>query len=336
MALKSLFVIAAENTIHIITKDKRIQFTRDNEDFDEIKELLRNGDEEKLYERVMKGIFIVPEMSEGLFKVYGERIIDVETDTEVNMVIGKKIVEWSKAGLPFEPLLKFHRKVIKNPSKDSADDLFAFLEKNKIAITNDGNFIAYKKVKKNELGKLVDCHTGKVDNSVGKVVWMDRSKVDKDRRNECSSGYHVAGYGYMGSFSGDTILEVEVEPQDVVAVPMDYNRQKMRVCQYKILGISNGTERQSKFVKVNKKPVVENVKVTTIDKKTNKEVVKNQKKVVEGVVSATIEDVDFNEMTASKIKEYIHTNYGVNMTDDNKNKKGIVKKAYRIVSEHKK
>jgi hypothetical protein len=33
------------------------------------------------------------------------------------------------------------------------------------------------------------------------------------------------------------MLEVEVNPADVVAIPVDYNNAKMRVCKYKVLGV---------------------------------------------------------------------------------------------------
>jgi hypothetical protein len=33
------------------------------------------------------------------------------------------------------------------------------------------------------------------------------------------------------------MLEVEVNPGDVVAIPSDYNHSKIRVCRYKVLGV---------------------------------------------------------------------------------------------------
>ena len=334
MGYKKLCVIAGENTILIVSKEKRIQFTRENKDFDEIKEIVRSGDEEALLKRITRDTSEIPEYSGGLFKVdyKNEKIIDLETNTEVSLVLGKRILEWAKDGLPFEPLLKFHRKVIKNPSKDSAKELYEFIEANKIPITEDGNFIAYKKVKKNSQGKLVDCHSGTFDNSVGNIVSLkDRTKVDPDRRNECSYGLHVAGYSYMGSFSGDTVIEVEIEPEDVVAVPKDYNKAKMRVWRYKILQLCNGKERTERIVKVNKT----NVKETTFSKNKNGVTVAKEK-VVKDKIIASVEGIDFGAMTANEVKKYILDNYNIEMTDDPKNKKGIVKKAYKIVSENNK
>ena len=134
----------------------------------------------------------------------------------------------------------------------------------------------------------------------------------------------------MSNFSGDVIIEVEVEPQDVVAVPPDYNQAKMRVWRYKILGICENGERNSLLVKVEK--VEKNEKIQTIEEEKN---IKNVKNLAESKIEAKILDIDFTVMTAAKIKEYIKEKYNIELTDDNKNKKAIVKKAYKIVSENK-
>src|SRR5678815_3512509 len=38
------------------------------------------------------------------------------------------------------------------------------------------------------------------------------------------------------SYSGGIMLECEVNPADVVSIPVDYDQAKMRVCKYKVLG----------------------------------------------------------------------------------------------------
>jgi DNA-binding transcriptional regulator/RsmH inhibitor MraZ len=79
----------------------------------------------------------------------------------------------------------------------------------------------------------MDLQTGKFDNHPGKTPKMDRKDVDPDRNQTCSRGLHVAAYIYAKDFYGNGhLLEVKVNPKDVVAVPPDYNAQKMRVCEY--------------------------------------------------------------------------------------------------------
>lgn len=261
---------------------------------------------------------IIPEYSNGLFRITEneEKIIDIETNTEVSIVLGKRIIQWAKDGFPFEPLLKFHRKLLKNPSTQSAAELYLFLEANMIPITAEGNFVAYKKV--TTVGKnLMDSHSRTINNNVGNIVSIPREQVNPDRNQTCSYGLHVGAWEYVNSFSGDTVIEVEVEPQDVVTVPPDYNQQKMRVCKYKVLSISDGKEIDRSFVKVNKTEVR--------DRKTGE--------VKENKIHAKIDKVNLQEMTAMQIKSYIKDKYKTVITIDNKNKQAIVKKAYKIIEE---
>lgn len=37
----------------------------------------------------------------------------------------------------------------------------------------------------------------------------------------------------------DVLLEVKIHPKDVVAIPTDYNQQKMRVCEYTVLAVND-------------------------------------------------------------------------------------------------
>jgi len=165
------------------------------------------------------------ELVEGRIRLFGKDIPEVVSD---------RVLRFKEQGLPFEPLVKFAEKLLKNPSFRSRKMLYQFLEHNGHPITKDGNFIAYKKVREN----FKDCHTGSMDNSVGKTVSMNRRDVDDDPANTCSSGLHVAAYNYASNFSHGHLLEVEIDPEDVVAVPNDYDGEKMRVCKYIVRGIN--------------------------------------------------------------------------------------------------
>ena len=110
--------------------------------------------------------------------------------------------------------------------------LYKFLEHNGHPIMSDGCFIAYKAVTKD----LKDHHTKQNEHKLGCVVRIDRDKVDSDPNRTCSSGLHVASWGYLEHFNADTSrwFEVLVNPKDVVAVPIDYHGTKMRVAAYKV------------------------------------------------------------------------------------------------------
>lgn len=67
---------------------------------------------------------------------------------------------------------------------------------------------------------------------------MNRGKVDDDRRKTCSYGFHVGRYNYAKDFRPNDghLMIVKVNPKDVVAVPLDHNDEKCRVCKYEVVG----------------------------------------------------------------------------------------------------
>lgn len=192
--------------------------------FDEIPNLVSAA---KRIENFGKGNFVV---KDGLIFVNG---------VEAPPVLGNKIIKFSNEGLPYEPLVEFAARLQQNPSYRAVQELFTFLEKNDHPITENGNFIAYKRVR----GTFKDIHSNTMDNSPGQVVQMPRNQVNEDATQTCSYGLHVANWDYahtkFASDNPDTdvMLEVEVDPADVVAIPVDYNNAKMRVCKYTVLGV---------------------------------------------------------------------------------------------------
>lgn len=128
---------------------------------------------------------------------------------------------------------------VANKRRHSVEDLLAFLSKNDLPIADDGCIVAYKRLQSQE-DHYVDSHTGTVKQKVGSKVMIDENQVDPDRSHECSYGLHVGRRDYMGSFRGNAIFLVKVAPEDVIAVPQDYGRAKMRCCAYHVLGTVTG------------------------------------------------------------------------------------------------
>lgn len=199
----------------------------------------------------------ISNFSDGLFKVKNGKIyVDGQ---EAPKVLGEKILKFSNEGLPYEPLVKFARNLQQNPSFRSVQELFGFLEKNDHPITEEGNFIAYKRV----LANLKDIHSGTMDNSPGLTVEVPRNQVDEDSNKTCSHGLHVANWDYAHNHFGssqrdtDVMLEVEVNPADVVAIPADYNNSKMRVCKYVVLGLIDREHSSDTYLRKTTPVVVE-------------------------------------------------------------------------------
>jgi hypothetical protein len=135
----------------------------------------------------------------------------------------------------FEAFMKRLAAIAKK-RKHTADELLHFMERADLPIADDGSIIAYKVLKTTGApnGRFVDCHSSKVSQAVGSFVYMDESLIDDSRRTQCSTGLHIARRKYLGSFLGDIITMVKINPEDVIAVP--YNEpDKMRVAGYHII-----------------------------------------------------------------------------------------------------
>lgn len=153
-----------------------------------------------------------------------------EGEQAVPTELNDRILKFKEARLPYDSLLRFWDNLKKNPSFNARKMLFAFLENNGHPLTEDGCFIAYRGVSDN----FKDKHTGEWDNKPGAVCEMPRDQVDDNPDNTCSTGLHVACFGYAKDF-GARLVEVKVNPSDVVAVPTDYNGTKMRTCKFEVV-----------------------------------------------------------------------------------------------------
>lgn len=153
-------------------------------------------------------------------------------------------------GFDAMPLEKFWNNLRENPNPNSKRMLWRFLQHQGHALTEDGYFIGYRGVTED----LKDRKTGTFDNSPGSVCKMPREDCDPNPLHTCSNGLHVGSYDYASSY-GTVVVEVKVNPKNVVSVPVDYDGQKMRVCEFEVLAICNGrvdselyeTGREEKF-----------------------------------------------------------------------------------------
>lgn len=153
-------------------------------------------------------------------------------DKEAHSYIANQIIKMIVEGFSVEPLINFYDNLMDNPSKRVVDELYRFLEKGNLPITPDGYFLAYKKVR----GNYTDCHTGKIDNTIGQSPSMPRNEVDDVSANTCSYGLHFCSKDYLNHFGGCRIMILKINPKDVVSIPTDYNETKGRCCKYEVIG----------------------------------------------------------------------------------------------------
>lgn len=153
---------------------------------------------------------------------------------EVHNYVVDKILEFMSEDLPIQPLVNFLSNLMSNPSYRAVQELYKFLEVGQMPLTEDGCFLAYKKVRSN----YKDIHSGTFDNSIGAICEMPRNQVNEDSNITCSTGLHVCSFGYLshfGSSSDNRVVVCKVNPRDVVSIPRDYDNTKMRLCRYEVI-----------------------------------------------------------------------------------------------------
>ncbi|ASZ74954.1 rIIB-like protein [Rhodococcus phage Trina] len=169
----------------------------------------------------------------------------------VNSTLADHIVRTYEQGDDgYEAFALFLEKLYQNPNEDSRNMLFDWLSTGDFTINEDGDFIGYKGVRSTrEDGLYESIHSGngivdgteytnsRLPNYAGAVVEMARSEVTFDPNNGCAYGLHVGTWDYASGFA-NIVLEVTVNPRDVVSVPA-YEHEKLRTCRYKVVDVVN-------------------------------------------------------------------------------------------------
>lgn len=171
---------------------------------------------------LFEGAAVEPQLSELIVKLY-------QNDNEEGYV----------------GFVKFLEKLNQNPNADSRSMLFNWLNVAGITINNDGDLVGYKGVERSIEHRYVSVHAGngivdgkeyfssQLPNHEGALVEMARDEVTFDTNNSCARGLHIGTFDYAKSF-GEVVLEVTVNPRDVVSVP-SYEHSKLRACRYRVV-----------------------------------------------------------------------------------------------------
>ncbi len=223
--------IITDSTITVLINNRPEIIDESHPNFTAVLEILKRGDgtEKEVYEliNISKA---VENFGEGNIEVISGEIF--YKGKLVESALTRRILSLMENGFDITPFVKFMNNLYENPSYRAVQETYGFLEACNLPITEDGHFLAYKKVRDD----YKDVYSGTFDNSIGQVCEMPRNEVDEDSNRTCSAGLHVASYSYMSVYSGDRIVICKINPRDVVAVPDDYNNSKMRVCKYEVVG----------------------------------------------------------------------------------------------------
>jgi hypothetical protein len=219
-------------TLVDLEEGKSYQVGPDNANYTKIRKLLgRDNNAAKLRE-LLDIPKAITRFSDGAITVTDNQVS--YNGEPVHNTITNRILGFMAEGLPFEPLVQFLGKLMENPSFRAREELYDFLENKNLPLTDDGCFLAYKAIRSD----FKDKFSGTVDNSIGRMVVMDRGAVDDNREQGCSKGLHCGALDYVKSYgngSTDRVVIVKVNPADVVSVPSDCAYQKLRTCRYEVM-----------------------------------------------------------------------------------------------------
>lgn len=151
----------------------------------------------------------------------------------------KRFVRLVEDGHDMAPFMAFIKNCLLNPRQEAIDELYLFLDANDLPLTDDGCFLAYRRVDKDYRSIHANPDGTRNRNMVGDVVTKDRKDCNPDRNQTCERGLHMASLSYIphygSSSNGDRTMICKINPADVVSVPIDYNNQKLRCCRYEVV-----------------------------------------------------------------------------------------------------
>lgn len=239
------FIHSKSGNLTMMLEGEQHTLNDSHPNFKKIFELLKKGEADKIkpllkVEEQVKAAFSGSKVSvKNGFVFYG--------DEQVHNAVCEKILEFMREQFSIDPLVKFLEKLMLNPSHHSVNSLYEFLDRHGIVIDEDGDILAYKKVKDD----FKDYHSGSLDNSVGQVVSLPRNKISDDPSHHCHFGLHCGALTYARDEfhpGQGQIVVVKVNPSNVVSVPNDHNCRKMRVCEYKVISSFSGKEVEQREV----------------------------------------------------------------------------------------
>lgn len=259
--------IVGPTFVTVMVNGQTMTIDGSHHNYEAIRAALKTKDHQ-LVETLINAKKAVENFAAGKVEVRGDRVFYGEMEVKGSVV--HRILQMVREGFDSAPMLAFLANLMASPSKRAVDELYGFLEATGLPITEDGCFLAYKKVNHD----YMDFYTGSVSNklaslmsaaelatyprTVGNVTTeiingvttlsMPRNQVDDERDRTCSNGLHFCSLSYLPEYHGGAgrVLIVKINPADVVSIPSDYDNAKGRTCRYEVIGEYEADDRERK------------------------------------------------------------------------------------------
>lgn len=229
----------------IVVGNKPYTVESNHQNYSQIVEALR----EKRWNDIPNLISVITALKEWVGAVEDETDLEVDAvnniitfrGEEVRGVIAGRILDMYSDGFDVTPMSNFLANLYQNPSARAVEELYGWMEKNGITITEDGYLLAFKRVA-NDYTSFYD---GATLNTIGSTPELPRNRVDDRSDVTCSYGLHFCSQAYLPEYHGGIgrVLLLKINPADVVSIPTDYNSAKGRACKYLVLDELKGDAR---------------------------------------------------------------------------------------------
>jgi hypothetical protein len=226
-----------ESVITLVSQGEVVTVDQTHPNFTRIAQAIVNEEDPSRFLSISQAI---SEMDERVVVLNDTVFFDGEP---VDNALTRTILRYNREGRDTANLVKFLERLSENPSKRGRETIFEWIAGRDLTIDADGRFIGWKGVRPDMLSvnrgtAFVDGEKfeGNIPNEVGSVVSMPRTEVMDDPNQDCHVGLHVGTYEYAKGF-GQVLLEVAVDPADVVSVPSSATGWKIRCCKYEVLRI---------------------------------------------------------------------------------------------------
>ena len=226
---KAGYRITSSGNIFIIVDGKTYDIATDFKNYNKVLDAVRTSQWDNIEDlinvgkSITKGTNGLVTVSEGIVFYKGQEVHDALT---------RRIIELISSDLPYMPSINFMENLWQNTSMSAIKESFNFLQANNLPLTEDGCFIAYKRITED----YKDFWSRTIDNRIGQKPYMDRNLVS-DSSVLCGPGFHFCSKEYLKCYHAGEgrIIAMKINPKDVVSIPPDHDGTKGRCNTYEVL-----------------------------------------------------------------------------------------------------
>jgi len=252
--MNQLSYINVDGTFTVVLGDNQpYTFDSSHPEYVNLVDCVKVGDVDEI-ERLIHVGTVVSNWSDGII-CFKDGILTYN-DEAVPLPQAKTTINMIKQGFDATAMINFLSQEYNNPSRNSREQGYSFLAKKGITICADGYVAGYKGVSIHEgsdivdlmgrtitAGDYVDKYTQKsYRNNIGDHNKMPRRKVQDNPTVGCGEGLHIGTYDYAQGWAGSNgvVVLVKFSPEHIVSVPTCTDYEKLRVCDYHVVGMSRG------------------------------------------------------------------------------------------------